>query len=106
MSKIVGNMNLYWQSKVERLAAGETLQFRPRGNSMSGRIESGNLITVVAGEPYLPGDIVFCRCSGRYLVHLIKAVRGDQYQIGNNRGKINGWITLDSIYGRVIGVSP
>ena len=37
-----------WASQyVEKLLKGQTVQFRPRGNSMSGKIESGQLVTVV-----------------------------------------------------------
>ena len=36
-----------WASQyIAKLQAGETVQFRPRGNSMSGKIESGQLCTV------------------------------------------------------------
>ena len=31
---------------IGRLQAGETVQFRPRGHSMKGKIESGQLCTV------------------------------------------------------------
>jgi hypothetical protein len=31
---------------IARLRAGETVQFRPRGGSMTGKIESGQLCTV------------------------------------------------------------
>jgi len=31
---------------IEKLRAGETVSFRPRGNSMTGKIESGQLCTV------------------------------------------------------------
>jgi hypothetical protein len=33
-------------SYIESLLAGETVSFRPRGNSMTGIIESGQLVTV------------------------------------------------------------
>ena len=39
-------------------------------------------------------------------LHLVKAVQGDRYQIGNNRGGINGWITRRQIYGRLVKVEP
>ena len=29
---------------------------------------------------------------------------GERYQIGNNRGGINGWITRRQIFGRLISV--
>ena len=34
----------------------------------------------------------------------VKAIRDGQYLIGNNRGGVNGWITADSIHGRLIAV--
>jgi hypothetical protein len=35
----------------------------------------------------------------------VKAIQGERYQIGNNRGGINGWIGRAQIYGRLIGVA-
>ena len=32
---------------VEKLQKGEAVSFRPKGNSMQGKIESGNLVTVI-----------------------------------------------------------
>lgn len=91
---------------VEALQAGTTVQFRPHGNSMRGRIESGQLVTVapLEGEPDVD-DAVLCRVRGAQYVHLVKATRGAgeqrQFLIGNNRGGINGWVGIRSIYGRV-----
>lgn len=87
---------------IAKLQAGETAQFRPRGNSMTGRIESGQLCTVEPVEPenLEVGDIVLCKVNGRQYLHIIKARRGAQFQIGNNRGLINGWITANGIFGR------
>ena len=44
---------------IEKLKIGETVQFRPRGNSMKGKIESGQLITVepLNGRKLEKGDI-------------------------------------------------
>jgi hypothetical protein len=50
-------------------------------------------------------DAVFCKVGGSYFTHLISAVRGDQYQISNNHGHVNGWITIESIFGRVINIA-
>lgn len=33
--------------------------------------------------------------------HLVKAISGERYLIGNNRGKINGWIGRAGIFGKV-----
>lgn len=99
-----------WASSyIEKLQQGETVEFRPHGNSMVGKIESGQLCTV---EPITdasnlePGDIVLCRVKGAQYLHLIKAIQGKRFQIGNNRGKINGWITKNSIFGKCIRIAP
>ena len=91
---------------IPRLQAGETVQFSPRGDSMSGRIESGQLCTVVPVDPsnLRVGDIVLCKVRGSQYLHLVKAIRGGRFQIGNNRGRINGWISAASIYGKFIRV--
>ncbi len=92
---------------IAKLAAGETVCFRPRGDSMVGKIESGQLYTVVPlskDEEINVGDILLCKVNGREYLHLVKATQGDRFQIGNNRGRINGWISRSSIYGRCIRV--
>jgi len=73
---------------------------------MSGLIESGDLVTVtpVRDEPVEVGDIVLCKVHGADYLHLVKAVQGERYQIGNNRGRINGWTNLSKIYGKVSAV--
>lgn len=91
------------------LKDGETVQFRPRGNSMVGKIESGQLCTVAPVEnadDLSVGDIVLCKVKGNQYIHLIKAIQGKRFQIGNNRGRINGWIGFGSIYGKCIRVEP
>lgn len=87
---------------IAKLKAGETMQFRPRGGSMSGKIESGNLCTVapVQTEDLQVGDIVLCKVGGSQYLHLVKAIQDQRFQIGNNRGGINGWIGDNGIYGR------
>ncbi|MEK7834240.1 MAG: S24 family peptidase [Acidobacteriota bacterium] len=91
---------------IAKLKNGETISFRPRGNSMSGKIESGQLCTV---EPVDPasievGDIVLCKVNGREYLHLVKAIQKPRFQIGNNRGRINGWITANSIFGKCVKI--
>jgi hypothetical protein len=92
---------------IERLARGETVQFRPRGHSMVGKIASGQLCTVepLGAHVLEPGDIVLCRVSGNQYLHLVKAIQGERYQIGNNRGGINGWVTRRQIFGRLVALS-
>src|SRR3954467_14637767 len=85
---------------ITRLQQGETVSFRPRGGSMAGRIESGQLCTVAPVDPSTlqADDIVLCRVRGREFIHLVKAIQDQmRFQIGNNRGGINGWIGANSM---------
>jgi hypothetical protein len=91
-----------WASAyIAQLQEGKTVQFRPRGNSMQGKVESGQLCTVepVDSATLEVGDIVLCKANGKQYLHLIKAIQGERFQIGNNRGGINGWVSANSIYG-------
>ncbi len=92
---------------ITKLKLGETVSFRPRGNSMQGKIESGQLCTVEPIDDYdtlEKGNIVLCKVNGSQYLHLIKAIQGKRFQIGNNRGRINGWITANSIFGKCIKI--
>ena len=90
---------------IEKLANGEVVQIRPRGNSMSGKIDNGDLVTITPiFETLEKGDMVLCRVKGNDYLHLVKAVSGDRYLIGNNHGGINGWAMRNSIFGKVIKV--
>ena len=83
------------------------MSFRPRGHSMRGKIESGQLCTVAPiASPPVEGDIVLCRVRGAEYLHIVRAIRGDQFQIGNNRGGVNGWVTQSAIFGRLVRVEP
>ncbi len=100
-----------WASRyIEKLLAGETVQFRPHGNSMSGKVENGELVTVepVSDSRMLAvGDIVLCKVHGREFLHLVKGIRRGSttlFQIGNNRGHINGWTS--NIFGKCTKVEP
>jgi hypothetical protein len=92
---------------IAKLAAGQTVSFRPRGGSMAGKIESGQLCTVApVRDPSTlkVGDIVLCKVNGFEYLHIVKAIRDGRFQIGNNRGGINGWIGPSHIYGLCIKV--
>ena len=91
---------------IVKLKAGEAVSFRPRGNSMSPKIESGQLCTVepVSVTELKVGDIVLCKVNGSEYLHLVKAIRGERFQIGNNRGRINGWVGPNAIFGRLVRV--
>lgn len=78
---------------------------------MRPRVESGATVTLA---PYRPdeepaeGDIVLVKVRGTIYLHLVKAIRGAaetrQYQIGNNRGGINGWVNRRAVFGKAVQV--
>ena len=61
---------------IEKLKQGETVQIRPRGHSMKGRVNDGDLVTVAPCKPeeLSVGDIVLVRVKGHDYLHLIKAL--------------------------------
>jgi hypothetical protein len=88
--------------KVEKLAKGESFITSEKGNSMVPLIKSGqdHRLKPTTWEHCKPGDIVYCKVSGRFYTHLVKAVNQQRgCQIGNNRGNINGW--TKQVYGIV-----
>jgi hypothetical protein len=91
---------------IEKLRGGETVSFRPRGHSMTGKIESGQLCTIAPVDPatVCVGDIVLCKVNGREYLHLVKAIQGQRFQIGNNRSRINGWTSANAIFGRCVRI--
>lgn len=98
-----------WASAyIQRLKAGETVRFRPRGNSMQGRIRSGQLCTVAPVDPAVlrVDDIVLCKVHGHEYLHIVRAIQGPRFRIGNNRGGINGWVTRRQIFGRLVALAP
>lgn len=91
---------------IAKLQTGETVSFRPRGNSMVPRIKSGELCTVepVTIEELAVGDVVLCKVQGAEYLHLVKALQDGRVLIGNNKGHINGWTRV--VYGRLVRVEP
>ena len=96
-----------WASKyITQLESGDTVQCRPRGNSMVGKISSGQLCTIIpiSNQNIEKGDIVLCKVKGKEYLHSVTAIQGSRYQIGNNKGYINGWVSINQIFGKCIKV--
>lgn len=96
-----------WASPyIAQLAQGKTAVFRPRGQSMRGKIESGQRCTVepLGTTPLAVGDIVLCTVKGAQYLHLVQALDRDRVLIGNNCGGTNGWTSKARIHGRCIRV--
>ena len=86
-----------------RVAAGETVEFRPTGSSMVPLIRSRDLVVVVPVHPANVelGDIVLAKVAGTVYLHLVSAVdhSRERVQISNNRGRVNGWTNYTKVYG-------
>jgi len=95
---------------IETLKAGISVSFRPVGNSMTPIIESGQLCRVKPYDfvnfthPIKKGDIVLCMVGKKQYLHIIRGIHKDRYQIGNNHGKMNGWILKSNIFGKLVSV--
>ena len=92
----------------DHLLNGETIIINGFGNSMTPILKSGQpvLVEPVTQETILEkNDIVFARVKGHYYLHKISAVRNNNsYQISNNHGHVNGWVSRNQIFGKVIKI--
>lgn len=102
-----GDTPVGWVTEgLKELSEGLTAQMRPRGGSMRGRVERGQLVTLAPVNPaeVRDGDAVLVRWRGNYLLHLVKKIQGDRFLIGNNVGKTNGWVSASDIRAKVVRV--
>jgi SOS-response transcriptional repressor LexA len=90
----------------EGLARGETVQVRPRGHSMKGKVNDGALVTLEPCDPDTleVGDVVLVRVHGTDYLHLVKAIDRGRFLIGNNRGGANGWVGQSALFGRTVKI--
>ena len=93
-----------WTNVVEKLRRGETVTMRPQGNSMTPRIQSGQLVTIVPATltEVEVGDVVLSKVKGTYRLHLISGHKDGRVQISNAHGFVNGW--TKQVFGKVIDV--
>lgn len=92
---------------VPHLQNGEVCKLTGFGQSMTPILKSGQSVIVVpvTEETKLEkNDIVFCKVKGHYYLHKISAIKGKTYQISNNHGHINGTISRNNIYGKVVEI--
>ena len=94
-----------YERAINDLAEGKQSQMRVFGQSMKPIIKSGSMLTFEAAKDYVKGDVVFCKCNGRYVdAHLITAKGPRGYLISNNHGWDNGW--TKTIYGKAVHIEP
>lgn len=94
---------------------GTIISFRPKGNSMTPRIESGQLCTVEKVTDFDSieiGDVLLCKVNGYHYLHLVTSIKKIKkgtkkiFLISNNHGHDNGWCAPKAIYGKLIKVEP
>jgi len=76
------------------------------GNSMTPILKSKQIVIVSSFKKDLEtikkGDIVFCKVNGYFYLHKVYGMKDNQYLIGNNHSRMNGWTS--KIYGKVIEI--
>ncbi|RYG66191.1 hypothetical protein EON80_15920 [bacterium] len=99
------------EEALEKLQAGKTVQVQPRGQSMRGRINDGEWVTLepCRARNMKPGEIVLARIQGRHRSHLVLHTllgrAGFRYLIGTPAGREDGWVWGKDIFGRVTEIS-
>ena len=93
----------------QALQQGHTIQVVGRGNSMTPKVRSGDVVEVAPildHSTLRKGDIVLCKVNGHFYLHLISAISPDaeQFQISNNHGRINGWTNRKNVIGKLVRI--
>lgn len=92
----------------EHLKNGETCKVIGFGQSMTPILKSGQPViceSVTDDTELKKNDIVLCKVKGKYYLHKISAIKnGVGYQISNNHGHVNGTISRNNIYGKVVEI--
>lgn len=88
---------------IKKLKAGEAAILKPRGHSMHPRVKDGDTVSVEPCklEDLKADQVVLVSVRGHDYLHLIKAVDGKRFLIGNQRGHINGWVGFNRIHGKM-----
>lgn len=91
----------------EHLRKGETCKVIGFGQSMTPILKSGQSVIcspVNENTSLNKNDIVLCKVKGKYYLHKISAIKGKSYQISNNHGHVNGTVSRNCIYGKVVEI--
>lgn len=92
----------------EHLKNGEECIVTGYGQSMTPILKSGQSVRVVPITDNIileKNDIVFCKVAGHFYLHKISAIKNNKsYQISNNHGHVNGWVSQAQIYGKVVEI--
>ena len=93
---------------IEALSEGRSFTWTlPQGGdfaSMRAILKYGQTLTmtpIIDLQDILVGDIVCVKWHKGYIIHIVQEIKGDQFLIVNSVGKINGWVDVKDILGRV-----
>lgn len=93
---------------MKHLQNGEECIVTGFGQSMTPRLSSGQPVRCIPVDDTTElnkKDIVFCKVNGHFYLHQISAIRNKKsYQISNNHGHVNGWVSRKCIYGKVVEI--
>jgi hypothetical protein len=93
---------------LETLLEKGEVTWKPHGNSMTPKIDSGDQVRVKKVDPKAlrVGDAVYTKVKGSYYLHLLSAIDESKgrYQISNNHGHVNGWVTEENVFGVCVQV--
>lgn len=95
---------------IDALLDGNEVTIRPRGKSMEPLIMDGEEVKLIPHDTAVDdilkvGDIVLVRIGTTSKVFLHKILQVEQrghdiyYQIGNNKGGVNGWVDPGCVFG-------
>jgi Peptidase S24-like len=87
----------------QRLREGAPeVTFRSSGRSMEPLIHDGEQVTVRSLDtPVEVGDIVLVTVKATTYLHKVLAIDGLRVQIGNSKGRVNGWTHIGNVWGRL-----
>ena len=92
----------------EKLREGNVCRVKGIGNSMTPILKSKqDVICIPVTETTIlqKRDIVLAKVKGYWYLHIIHAIKNDSlYLIGNNQGHMNGWVSRNGIYGKVVEI--
>ncbi|HEY0073343.1 MAG TPA: S24/S26 family peptidase [Abditibacteriaceae bacterium] len=95
-----------------QLICGETIEIKPQGGSMTGRINNGDTVTLSPCNvsELKTDDIVLVRIRGRrfqhIVLHQILQCDGKRFLIGSFQGRVDGWVQANDIFGKAIEIKP
>jgi hypothetical protein len=86
---------------LSELSVGNSVQSLVTGNSMFPILKEGDvyLITPLKEYELKVGDIVFVNIKNKFLTHMILDIQDNTFTISNIKRKIDGVVTINSIYG-------